>query len=455
MTAITTDLELAYKALDSKRLPYTQLWDYYNGNAPLVYTNERLAEVFKNLNARFTENWCGVVVDSTSDRIELLSLSVEGQEEAFKQLWESCRLGLVEDDVHEAALICGESYAIAWPNALGQLRVFYNDPRLCHVFYDDEDPLAIRFAAKWYDEASGEQRRRMTLYYPDRLEYYISSGKAVNVSSASAFIEMQPPQANPYGEVPVFHFTPRRDIISELQNVIPLQNGINKLLADMIVAAEYGAFKQRYIISNGDVAQLKNAPNEIWDIPAGDGQGQPTQVGEFAATDLMIYLNAIERLATHVGIITRTPKHYLLQQGGDPSGESLIAMESPLNHKCADYIERFTPTWKRLGAFIARLSGINVDASAITPTFDDPETVQPRTEAEIRQINVNAGIPLVTTLRREGWSEDEITQMLKDRDEAASKQQASLASALVQAQRMQDQGEDEETAPPLTGKEAA
>jgi hypothetical protein len=442
---MATDLELAYAVLSGKQARYTELWNYFNGEAPLVYTNARLEEVFQNLNARFTENWCSVVIGSVADRIELLGLNAKGQEEAFATLWEQCQLGLVSDDVHEAALVCGEAFAIAWPNARNETRVYYNDPRLCHVFYEDDDPYMVRFAAKWYDETSGEGKRRLTLYYPDRLEYYVSSGKAANVSNASAFGPAETPvAANPYGEVPVFHFRPRRDGLSELQNVVPLQNGINKLLADMIVAAEYGAFKQRWIISNADVKALKNAPNEIWLLPAGDGMGQQTQIGEFAPTDLMIYLNAIERLAVHVGVITKTPKHYLLQQGGDPSGESLMAMEAPLIHKCQRYIERFTPTWKALGAFVARLLGMAVDASAIEPVFDDPETVQPRTEAEIRRIDVNAGIPLVTVLRREGWTEDEIAQMIADRDEAASKQQANLASALVSAQRQMDQGGEEE-----------
>ena len=47
--------------------------------------------------------------------------------------------------------------------------------------------------------------------------------------------------------------------------MIPLQNAINKLVTDLMVAAEYGAFMQRWIISNADTSSLKNAPNEIWE----------------------------------------------------------------------------------------------------------------------------------------------------------------------------------------------
>lgn len=437
-----TDLQRAYEALAAKLTPYTTLWDFYRGKAPLVYTNERLAEIFRNLDVRFTENWAAVVVDAASDRIALTALNASGNADAMLlSLWSECELGLVADDVHEAVLVCGEGYVIVWPNAADELRVYYNDPRLCHVFYDEEDPHVVSLAAKWYD--TREKKRRLTLYYPGRLEYYESTGKAENISSAKSFEPMQPPSApNPYGEIPVFQFRTRNDIRSELDNVVPLQNGINKLLADMIVAAEYGAYKQRWIITAADdLKALKNAPNEIWAIPAGDGVGQGTSVGEFSATDLNLYLNAVDKLAGHLAVITRTPKHYLFGQGGDPSGEALIAMEAPLNQKCSDYIERFIPTWRRVGAFMAKLSGLALTPSEITPQFRKPETVQPLTEAQIVQTNTSSGLPLVTALRRQGWTEAELEQLRKDKQEQAGEQQASLASALVAAQRQMDQGQ--------------
>jgi hypothetical protein len=92
-----------------------------------------------------------------------------------------------------------------------------------------------------------EAKVRMTLYYPDRVEYYRSNRK--NPQQYTAFEPFSDGEGseiaeNPYGEVPVFHFrNTGRQIRSEIKNVIPVQNGINKLLADMLVAAEYGAFR--------------------------------------------------------------------------------------------------------------------------------------------------------------------------------------------------------------------
>src|SRR5690606_40424882 len=60
---------------------------------------------------------------------------------------------------------------------------------------------------------------------------------------------------------------------------------------------------------------LKNQPGLIWDIPAGDGVGQPTQVGELSATDLGNYLAALDRNANVIASISRTPKHFFFQSG--------------------------------------------------------------------------------------------------------------------------------------------
>jgi hypothetical protein len=296
----------------------------------------------------------------------------------------------------------------------------------------------------------------MTLYYPDRLEYFIADKDLKQISEYTAFVRdisvmgaTDGIAPNPYGKIPVFHFKPNRKCLSDLNNVVPLQNGINKLLSDMVVVAEYAAFPQRYIISQSDTSDLKNAPSEIWNIPAGDGAGQVTTAGQFQAADLSGYLAAIDNLSAKIGVITRTPKHYLFAQGGDPSGEALIALEAPLNKKAQDRIDRFTPVWRDLAAFICQIEGQVVDPASITPKFAKPESIQPRTSAEITKIRTDGGLPLVTALRWEGRTDAEIEQMQKDQDEVGQKDKASLASALLEAERKAAQAT---TAPPQNGQ---
>jgi len=441
---MTSDLARAYEALKGKKGGYDKMFTYYDGEQPLTYTSTRLADIFKDLDAYFAENWCSVVVDSTRDRINLREVQIKNATAAkmWREMWERTELSLESDETHEAALVAGEAYVIVWKDEAGQVDAYANDPRLCHIFYDAQFPRKKKFAAKWFEDDDG--KLQLTLYYPDRLEYYISSGMANGVSEASSFVAKEPASAaNPFGEIPVFHFRlAQRKAKSDLKSVIAPQNGINKLLTDMMVTAEYLAYPQRYIISNAETqGKVRNAPNEILDLPAGDGMGQQTQAGQFPAADLKNYLDAIDNLATAISSITRTPKHYFFSVGSNLSGEALMAMEAPLNKKAQDRIDRFSPVWKQVVLFMLKAAGqTTVKTDEVEIVFDKPETIQPKTLAETRQMNVNAGMPLKSILRDEGKSEAYIKQVEKDIEEEATRASDLSKVYLAEAKKNFDQG---------------
>lgn len=430
------DLKVAYEVLSAKQAPIRKYFDYYDGNQPIAYATNRLVEIFKDVNARFTQNWSAVVVDAVKDRINLRSMRVPAAAMgAWKELWLQSELGLESDDCHEAMLVAGEGFVIVDNDG----QAYYNDPRQVAVFYDAAQPRVKRWAAKWWVNEDG--LFQVTLYYPERVENYLSGKKATEVQGAMDFGEMKGAAGtveNKLGVVPVFHFRQgRRRAKSDLINVLPIQDGINKLLADMMVAAEFGAFKQRWVISNVETdGKLKNAPSEIWDIPAGDGLGQPTQVGQFEHTPLDNYLKAVDQMSNSLSSITRTPKHYFFSIGSNLSGDALTAMEAPLVKKAQDRIDRCEPVWRGVAALMLQArTGERWAESEIVPEFDKTMVVQPRTEAEARGLNVQATMPLVTVLRDEGKSEEYIAQMLADKEAESNNQQTSLAQGLLDAQR--------------------
>lgn len=439
-----SDLDRAVKALIEKGAAQDRLWQYYDGEQPLVYSASRLRKIFERIDAHFSQNWCGVVVDSVLDRLSLTGFDVAEDKQTtghLRDLMEETELELDDETVHQAALVCGEAFVICWREETGT-EGYFNDARLCHAFYDPDHPRQMQFAAKWWKDA--DEKMRLTLYYPDRLEYYVSRGKAETVQRGDHFDPADPPRAdNPHGVIPVVHFRKeRRGIVSELSRSIrDQQDAVNKLLADMMVAAEFGAFKQRWVISNADTSKLKNAPNEVWDVPAAPTGEQPTAVGEFKETDLGGFLDAIDKLAAAMAIISRTPKHYFWAQGGDPSGEALIALEAPLNKKASRYIERFRVGWGRVGWLLLKMEGIDLPEKSVKAVFAEPETIQPKTRSDIRKTDVEAGIPLRTVLRREGWSEEDLAEMEADQKAEQEASANSLAAAVLRQQRSFDQGE--------------
>jgi len=204
-----------------------------------------------------------------------------------------------------------------------------------------------------------------------------------------------------------------------------------------MISSEFGSFRQRYILTESDVSTLKNSPNEIWTIPDTDAN-----VGEFGVTELSNFIGGMTDIRTTISTISKTPKHYFFNKGGDPSGEALIAMEAPLNKKCDNYIKSLIEYWRDVVGFMAVIDNLNIDVENITPVFVPPETIQPKTESEIMQAEVGIGLPVVTVLRNHGWTDAEIKQYEKDKA-AEQMANAELAAAYMDQAR-RNSNEDEE-----------
>ena len=125
------DLYEAYDHFKKVYPRYSALFDYYDGNQPLRYTTERLREAFDQRDVKFRQNWCAVVVNSVLDRLELFGWSAgdERVSEMLAEVWTRTGLALESNEVHETALITGESYLIGWKEDGGDLEFYYNDPR--------------------------------------------------------------------------------------------------------------------------------------------------------------------------------------------------------------------------------------------------------------------------------------------------------------------------------------
>ena len=424
---LSNDVRTAFEVIKSKRLPYSELHNYYTGAHPLRYSTDKLRDVFsKTLNVYFAENWLAVIIDAVLDRLVLNGFDISNNEEAKKKmddLWRDFNLSLLADDVHESCTLVSEAFVIAMKvedEETGDetLDIFFNDARLCHMFYDPSRPNQKRMAAKmWQDE---EGYARLTLYYPDRFEYYRSRAVLKSGSTVSTFKHWipdpdLPEEENPFGVIPVFHWTTSRTTRKRDlgPSEISMQDAINKLLTDMMVSSEFNSFTQRIIISQADPGNMPNTPNSNWWLPASD-EGQGTQVIELGGRNLSGFFEGIDKLATSLAIISRTPKHYFFSQGGDPSGEALIALEAPLNKKVKKRQSRYNVEWQSFVQFLLSLEGIDVKKNEIVSLWEPAETIQPMTQSTIISTLVSSGVPLITALRRQGWSNNDIKQLTED-----------------------------------------
>src|SRR5690606_39571632 len=64
------------------------------------------------------------------------------------------------------------------------------------------------------------------------------------------------------------------------------------------------------------------------------------KVLELAGSDMTPYLRAHERDIQDIAVITRTPRHYLFQEGQSPSGDAIKSAETGLVAKVRDKQDR-------------------------------------------------------------------------------------------------------------------
>lgn len=420
------DIKLCLSALAAKNSMISQLFRYYEGDHPVIFTNPKWNEVFQNT-VPWNENLCQLVCDTPAARLRIQSWNStdDTAREALEAIWKRA-LRKTAAPVHKSTLVCGEAYIVAWPGADGKARAYYHDPRQAVVLYEDDDPDAPRVACKAWVTGKGEAKRAwLNLYYADRLEHYCAKGENPDAKAYLPTVDGDAHiEANPFGTIPVFHFRLATDSDRGVltRGILKQQDALNKLLNDMMVSSEYSAFAQRWAIGNfDDASKIPVGPGITTKFPSAAAGEQSTEVGAFPTTPPGNYLEPMDHCRSVISALSATPKHFLDKQGGNPpSGEALTAMEAPLIERVLAYEECLATTWAEVGAFCLKVEKVTVSAEEIEILWADPHTQQPESEARTMLILTQAGVPVENQLRDKGWTEEDIDGMHDDANVAAT-----------------------------------
>ena len=389
---------------------------YYHGNHPLIVSVEKLREIFKQ-SVNFTLNHCNTVIDTVIDRMCIESFTAENDRsnEAIDGIFKSCRLKLLQKEVHRTALIYGHSFVVV-DNDDG-VQAFCHTPAMATVVYDEDNPNKPIAGAKWWRH---DGKTTLKLFTHEAVSTFVSATECPSKSTAFSLVDELP---NTFGFIPVIEFKTSQIRCSELKQVIPVQDAINKIYNDMMESSEFNSFPWRVAITGQDISNLKMSPGSLLHLtPSADGE-QPATLLQFPKDDLSHYLNLINGLTQQMSSISRIPLFYFQATTQPPSGDALEILESPLVKKVESLQTCFDESWEQFA--ISAFTLIGLESVKIKTNWVPPQTRQESATAATRKTNKEAGIPITTQLRQEGWTDEELNQLHED---AASETVASSGS---------------------------
>lgn len=348
------------------RLGYASLEAYVRGEQPLRFLHpDVVAQVGDRLTS-LSINWPRVVVGASEERLDVEGFRLGADAPAEKDLWRIWQANNLDEWSglgHVGAMNLGRSFGLVWGDE--------EDPTTPIISIESARQMTVQYrpgsrrveaAAKVYGNPDSDGTLSTSaqigwLYLPDRAQKF-EGGGAIG-SSWKQVDEV----ANPLGVVSVVPLVnrPRLDDLSgesELSDILPLVDAVNKLATDMMVASEKQAMGDRYA-TGIEVpreaqanARLREEVKAKWD-EATKGKtwlaGPGVNFGQFPAAQLTNFIAAIEMLERAIAALAGLPPHYVGQVSDNPaSADAIRSAEASLIKRVQRKMRGFGGSWEEL-----------------------------------------------------------------------------------------------------------
>lgn len=463
MQIITPAAGLAWAvdaANDSQRnARYQHYRRYYEGDHDLAFATEKFRTSFGALFRTFAYNRCAAAIEAMTDRLAIERFSAgDGSEREIEQraaaIWAANAMQERETEVYREAFVCGDAYVLVWPDPETRQPIIWpQEAHLCRVRYADEHPNTVILAQKsWREQPSGAARVRLNVYFPERIERWVS---AQTVQPGAGFPkqpeqylpfrddEAGPVVPNPWQTVPIFHFTNSKSGdtlgMSELRDIIPINDALNKTLADMMIAEEFSAFTQKVVMGvdadpmtdeEGRVLNSAGAFNQeqLRKLALGADRiialaSEQARIGEWTATQLEQFEKLAEGWDARISRVSKVPVHYLTLSSDFPSGRALRTAEAPFVAKLEKKQRPFSEVWEQIMRLALLQDGAR-EVPELRAVWNSAAPLAEEDKLDLVMQMTTVGIPLPVALRRIGWDEDEIAEVT----ETARRQDGQSAS---------------------------
>lgn len=423
-----------FSELCARRFAYSLYEAYYEGYHRLAFATSKFREAFGALFSAFADNWCELVIDASVERLAVTGFRFgqDAPEQADKAAWDLWQRNNLDGESHLAhteSCKLGVSYVAVLPDPddPGRAVIQVEHPSCCIVEVDPGHPKMRRAALRhWRDDVDGVEYA--VLYTPLQVFWWQRAAKTATRAAGGWEAASGTGRSATPGIVPIVPLPNKQRMrdrrgASDLHCMIPLQDGVNKLVTDMLVASEFAAFRQRWVTgieipvdpATGQPREaFLSAAQRVWTVEATD-----VKFGDFEVSPLDNYVTSFEALIQHIAAQTRTPPHYLLGKMINLSGDALKAAETGLVSKVRGKMLPFGEGWEEAMRIAFLLEGDETRANAY-----DAETLwrnpENRSDAEVTDAAVkmaSIGVPQEACWEFIGASPQKIARWKKMRDE--------------------------------------
>ncbi|TDD97164.1 phage portal protein [Actinomadura rubrisoli] len=326
-----------------QRQQVTEYFAHYDGEiSALAFAQAKYTEEFGDLFGNWRVNISEIVADLLAERLNIqgfrMSEEPEADEEA-SEIWQRSGMDREAPLATVEMLVGGQTFLKVWGDSEDKAIITPESALECAVQYYPGSRTKVGAALKWYFDEFGAEWTE--LYLPDRIYKNVRPAPGKQWETTKDI-------PNPLKQVPIVPLRNRARLSakprSELASIVPLEKAIGKLAADMLVNSEFNAYPQRIIaglelLENPDgtlAAPIKSAIDRLLVFEEAE-----VKWGQFEASDLKGYVEAINLMFQIAATVARLPAHYMLVGGTTqaPSGEALQSSETALVSK-AQRIQR-------------------------------------------------------------------------------------------------------------------
>ncbi|MCV7302634.1 phage portal protein [Mycobacterium barrassiae] len=429
MITTQTQTELLTALLQRLNEPlarYADLDRYYTGNQPLAFLSPEAKAALGNRFGIMSSNLPRLAVTALAERLRVTGFT--GEAAAVWPDWLRNDLDQTSGVAHREALLLGDSYVIVWADPLGRPRVTVESAKQVAVLTDPGSRQIVAAVKRWEDTQA--KTTEAVVYQPDEIRRLRADQQGA-VANGFQTLEVIP---NPLGVVPVVRLSNTDRIVgdwgsSEVDDLKPLVDALNKSLADMMVTSEFVGRPRRWAtgieLTEEPVTDDDGNPvldddgqpimREVNPIPEGHramiSESDQAKFGQLAAADLSGYEASVRTILGQIMAVSTLPAHYVGVLTDNPaSADALRAAEASLTARAEARQQTFGRAWEQVAKLmVAVKDGRDPAQVEARVQWANAATRSVAQEADAVVKLYQAGLlPISYALAKLGYSDDDI-----------------------------------------------